>query len=247
MEILKELDFSQYQEKIILALLEIKKGTATQIAKKQNIPTNKVYQIIKELIGNKLVIESPSSPKVYSLNNIEVRLKELIEEKRRKIQKIEKNYEEFLSTYEKESPSEEFWIFNDLNSIINKINETYSRLDDESIALIEIWESKYSSLKVTKKFIDSGKKVRFIGNVKRESIEHVKRWQKIGVEIRHNENISNAGFSVFDKKESKITIKKEKTKSIWSESEDFAVILQNYFELLWEKSQTVDEKFLNLI
>lgn len=245
MEILTELGFTKYQTKIIKELTKLNKATAMQITKKTKIPSNKVYQTINELIKTNLIIETPTSPKQYSLSNLDTYLKNQIKQKQENVYKLENQYDKFLSEYKTPTQSEEFWVLNDLNSLLSKIEETYPKINTESIAIIEMWAARYSTLKIAKQTIKEGKRIRFLGKITTQSIPHVKKWLEIGAEIKHSQNINNAGFSVFDNNALKISLNSDSLKSIWSENQDLANILKDYFEILWQKATPVTLENLN--
>ncbi len=239
MDILEELGFTQYENKIIISLLKLSKATASQISKTSKVPQNKVYQTITELAKKGLIIEISDKPKTYTLNNIKKYIQNEIKKKQESVFNLENEYEKFIANTQTPMQSEDFWILNGLDALLTKIEETYKNLEKESIAVIEFWASRYSTLKVSKQAIKKGKKIRFLGNVNKESLPHVKRWLQIGIEIKHNPNIKKAGFAVFDNKYTKISLKGQQFKSIWSENENLAEILQEYYETLWEKSEKV--------
>lgn len=66
-EIMKELGFSEYESKVYVALVSVGGGTATEIAKISQVPTNRVYQILSDLStkGYVRAQTSLSSPNYY--------------------------------------------------------------------------------------------------------------------------------------------------------------------------------------
>jgi len=239
MELLNKINLTKYQREIIKSLLKYKKLDAMQISKYSKVPPNKVYQTIKDLVDKNIVFQSNSKPKEYSLLNFDRYLKNKIEEKQKEVIELENELDLFLETYKQPVQSEDFWILNDLSSLLSQIESVYERLEIGSKSLMETWVARYSTLKLTKKAIENGKEIKFIGIVNKENKDVVKKWLQVGVRIK-NFNIENkAGFAIFDEKYIKISVQGDKLKSIWSQNESLALILENYFDILWDKSEEI--------
>ena len=239
MKILDLVGFSVYEKKIIEALMYLERSDARKISQKSKVPYNKVYQILQRLIELNLVLEFKTKPKEYILINIENFFKERVLKEQKNLYELEDEYEKFLKDYKTVKQSEEFWVLSDTDTLLKKIEDTYELLKYGSNAVIEKWIARYSTLKKVKKSIELGQEIRFLGNILNSDPEIVKKWLNIGVKIKHNSNISDAGFAIFDKKSSKISIGNEGLHSIWCENEALATILDNYFEVLWQQSENV--------
>ena len=91
--ILKEIGLTDYETKVYLALLELGKSSSGEILKKAELRTGKIYEILNSLKNKGLVSEitesgvkkfSPADPK---------RVHDYLEEKKKTIEKQEKDFE----------------------------------------------------------------------------------------------------------------------------------------------------------
>jgi sugar-specific transcriptional regulator TrmB len=239
MEILDKINLTQYQKKVIKTLLKNNQLNANQISKLTKIAPNKVYQTINELTDKNIISSANTTPKIYTLINFDSYLKNQIKKKQKEISNLEYEYEDFIKTYNNQNKDEEFWYLESINSLIHKIEPIMQNLQEENIGMIEEWSSRYSLLKIAKQKIKKGKSIKFIGNINKNNIYHVKKWIEIGAKIKHNNKTSKAGYGVFDNKHVKISLKYNQLKSIWIENKYLASILKEHFENIWEKSKEI--------
>ncbi|HKZ33681.1 MAG TPA: helix-turn-helix domain-containing protein [Candidatus Nanoarchaeia archaeon] len=238
-ESLMECGFNLYESKILLALAKLKTAGASEIEKDSNVPKNKVYEILDNFKRKGIVQLLPSKPKKYSLINIEQVLKEIVNEKKKNLDIVDKSLDRLYENLGSNTSYEEtFWIMEGVDAMVNKIVDTLKDLKEESIGYIDIWVVKPENVKAVKKAIKHGVKFYFLGTIDKESKPLAKKYAKLGVKIRHYP-IKGAGYSIFDKKYVQLRVTTDKLINLWIENENLAGIMRQHFFELWKKGKPV--------
>jgi sugar-specific transcriptional regulator TrmB len=94
--ILREIGLTEYETKIYLALLDLGKATSGEILNKAGLRTGKVYEILNSLKTKGLVSEIKESNVKKFLASDPKRVYDYLEEKKKTIEKQEKDFEKII-------------------------------------------------------------------------------------------------------------------------------------------------------
>ena len=89
-ELLKKLGFTEYEAKVIYALLRLREAEVSSISKVSGVPRTKIYDILRDLRRRGYIIEIDSKPIRFSITDPERFVDMLIETKKRELERIEK-------------------------------------------------------------------------------------------------------------------------------------------------------------
>lgn len=139
---LQELNFTEYEAKAYLALLEESPLTGYAVALNSGVPRSKIYQVLAELTERGEVFVSLETPALYT----PLPPKELISLKKRKAEKSFHAAEEALERYSYTAQyRENIWNITGHEAIINRVKEAIKKAS--SRVLIEIWKEDAEELK----------------------------------------------------------------------------------------------------
>lgn len=252
--ILRKLNFSEYEIKIYLSLNKLEQATANEISGNSSVPKNKVYEIIEHMIKKGLIMELPTKPKKYKISSLD-KLKEIINSKKENLVKLEKDTNKLVDKLKilnwGSKDKEPIWIIKSQKNIVDKIAFEMNQVEKYTLSVFRNNVSTGTNLRNTKEAIKRGVKICMIGAVTEKNFSEIKRWVKLGVDFKvYDENIlGNHGtrFTVFDDKKCRITIGKPEVKTsenyitIWSESESLTRLMKNLFYSMWDKCLSFDE------
>ncbi len=252
-ELLRELDFNEYEIKIYLALVKLKSATASELAKSSKVPRNKVYEIVEGLKSKGFLMELSGKPMRFKILSFE-RLKDMINERRKELDRLEKQADKVMADLEN-IPGETFqdmvWVIRGQKAIMEKMiletkktGKEYLSCSRSSIDVAKGFKSKQEAIR-------NGAKVKVIGALNKNNMHIVKKWMKIGVEYRvYNEKKFGpygVRFGVFDDRACRLTIGKpdvqraEDYVTIWSESPSLINMFRRQFYQMWEECEPAEE------
>lgn len=102
----KFLDLTEYQARVLYALLKNKSCSISDIAKVSNVPNTRVYDVVKQLMGMDYVLQISDKPKLYRVRNVDLILDSLISKKELQFTQIKTEMKEFKSFFKDENPKE---------------------------------------------------------------------------------------------------------------------------------------------
>jgi sugar-specific transcriptional regulator TrmB len=140
-EILKNLNFTEYEAKAYIALLEESPLTGYAVAKNSGVPRSKIYEVLDSLAVRGDILVSHGNTQQY----VPIPAKELIKNRRMKAEENFKLAEKSLEQFNQSANNREnIWNITGHNEILNKVKECI--LSAERRILIEIWEEEFKEL-----------------------------------------------------------------------------------------------------
>lgn len=140
-ETLKNLNFTEYEAKAYLALLEESPLTGYAVAKNSGVPRSKIYEVLESLALRGDIFVSYGNTPQY----IPVPAKELIKNRRLKAEEAFEQAEKSLAKFELSSNDREnIWNITGRNEILDKVKACI--LSAEKRVLLEIWEEEFNEL-----------------------------------------------------------------------------------------------------
>jgi len=235
--VLKKLGLTHYESELVLVLLRFGVLKATEICKKSNIPKNKVYESVGNLLKKGVVEEIPSTPKKYFIN-IETSFANLLTEKKQELNEIEEGLVE-LKRIEKDLISQDIKepvrIIYGNKAFKNKIKEFTEMCKKENFILVTSIKEDPLYFRLAKEEINKGVRIKILHFNSNEKI--VKDFLEIGVKIRRLKEPPKLIFSTIDNKTCRINLDladKINDPTIIIENPIFVNILRDKFKTMWK-------------
>lgn len=238
LKLLNLIGLTDYEAKTYLSLLRLGSVTVKDIQSQCQVPKNKIYESLNQMIRKGIIENVPTIPKRYKINNISS-LYTLLEEREQQLKEIRSNVKELekLKTTTLQSNTELVWIVYGDMAFKNKLKEATIKLKQECLMVVNQLKYDPVLLRLTKEAIKSkGIKVKVLYNS--GTIQNIHRWKTIGCTIKKLENAEDMTFSVFDNFLCRLTIQRSNphNPTLWIESPIFIQTLKERFEMLWKKS-----------
>lgn len=137
-DILKDLNFTEYEAKAYLALLAHSPLTGYAVAKNSGVPRSKIYEVLDNLIARGDVIASLGDTPLYKA----LPAKDMITARKARTAETFEAAEASLKNFEQSADDREnIWNITGRNAILQKVNECI--LSAEKRILIEIWAEDF--------------------------------------------------------------------------------------------------------
>ncbi len=141
LETLKNLNFTEYEAKAYLALLEESPLTGYAVAKNSGVPRSRIYEILDNLVLRGDILVSHGNTPQY----VPVPAKKLIKNRRTKAEENFKLAERSLEQYGNASKNREnIWNITGHFEILDKVKECIGAA--EKRILLEVWKEEYQEL-----------------------------------------------------------------------------------------------------
>ncbi|RFB09658.1 TrmB family transcriptional regulator [Bacillus sp. HNG] len=141
LETLKNLNFTEYEAKAYLTLLEDSPLTGYAVAKNSGVPRSKIYEVLDSLTLRGDILISPGNTAQY----IPVPAKELIKNRRIKAEENFERAEKSLAEFERSTNDREnIWNIMGRNEILEKVKDCIG-LANKRI-LLEVWKEEFEEL-----------------------------------------------------------------------------------------------------
>lgn len=141
LETLKNLNFTEYEAKAYLALLEESPLTGYAVAKNSGVPRSRIYEVLDSLVIRGDILVSPGNTPQYH----PVPAKELIKNRRMKAEENFELAEKSLAEFERSSNDREnIWNITGSNEILDKVKACI--VSAKKRILLEIWKEEYEEL-----------------------------------------------------------------------------------------------------
>ncbi|MBM4761770.1 TrmB family transcriptional regulator [Bacillus sp. B15-48] len=138
---LKNLNFTEYEAKAYLTLLEESPLTGYAVAKHSGVPRSKIYEVLDSLAGRGDILVSPGN----SLQYTPVPAKELIKHRRLKAEENFELAEKSLAQFEQSANDREnIWNITGRSDILEKVKTCI--LAAKKRILLEIWKEDFIEL-----------------------------------------------------------------------------------------------------
>lgn len=141
LEILKKLNFTEYEAKAYLALLEESPLTGYAVAKNSGVPRSRIYEILDSLSMRGDILVSPGNTPQYT----PVPAKELIKSRRTKAEENFELAEKILAEFEQSANDREnIWNITGRNEILEKVKACIASAKKR--ILLEVWKEEFDEL-----------------------------------------------------------------------------------------------------
>jgi sugar-specific transcriptional regulator TrmB len=140
-EILKNLNFTEYEAKAYLTLLEESPLTGYAVAKNSGVPRSRIYEVLDSLTIRGDILVSPGNTPQYT----PVPAKELIKNRRREAEENFELAEKSLAEFERSAHDREnIWNITGRNEILDKVKDCI--LSAKKRILLEVWKEEFEEL-----------------------------------------------------------------------------------------------------
>jgi len=238
----KNLDFTEYESKILNSLLILNNASPKQLSAHSTVPQNKLYNILKKFINLGITALIPGEPHKYKLVNLQTYIEDKIKEKENLLSIIKKDSKKIKEPVDSEEFS--FSLIKSQRAIMNKLAENNPKVKKEIFGVQGSWKLWAKGLREMQNTIKKGVKVRAIGIIDKETKKRALEWKKVGCNIRiWNKKFGDypLRFTVFDGKWARITFGKPEIAdskdyiTFWTNSKSLIQMLKREFEVLWKE------------
>ncbi|MEH7086761.1 TrmB family transcriptional regulator [Neobacillus drentensis] len=140
-ETLKNLNFTEYEAKAYLTLLEESPLTGYAVAKNSGVPRSRIYEVLDSLAIRGDILVSPGNTPQYT----PVPAKELIKNRRREAEENFELAEKSLAEFERSANDREnIWNITGRNEILDKVKDCI--LSAKKRILLEVWKEEFEEL-----------------------------------------------------------------------------------------------------
>ncbi|MDR4885946.1 TrmB family transcriptional regulator [Fredinandcohnia sp. QZ13] len=141
LETLKNLNFTEYEAKAYLTLLEDSPLTGYAVAKNSGVPRSKIYEVLDSLTLRGDILISPGNTAQY----IPVPAKELIKNRRIKAEENFERADQSLAEFERSTNDREnIWNIMGRNEILDKVKDCIGSANKR--ILLEVWKEEFVEL-----------------------------------------------------------------------------------------------------
>jgi len=131
----KQLGLTDYQSRVLYALLKKKSCKISDIASSSGVPNTRIYDVVNQLIDMKFVIKILDKPKTYRVRNVDQVLDTLLEEKNNEVAKIREDVNMMKEFFKFEDSMEETKLINidKEKDLANLLSEEFAKAKREII------------------------------------------------------------------------------------------------------------------
>lgn len=243
LELLKALEFTDYEARVISSLNKIGKATPKEINQDSGVPQNKIYGILRSLENNGLIAHIPSNQKKYQLINLKSYLNNKVIEKQKEIINL-KEASKNIETIKEQEKEFVFSLIKGQIPTMNKLAEYNQKVKKEILGVQRNWKIWGEGLRAMKRATSRGVSVKIIGLINNNTEKKAEEWKKVGCKIKaYNDRFGDypLRFSIFDNNIARITIGKPEIPNpkdyitIWTDSKPLIAMLRNQFFEMWKE------------
>ncbi len=244
-EFFRELGFSEYESKVLAALVKLESATAKEINLASRVPQNKLYSLLEGFEKLGILSSLPVEPKKFKLMNIETFVSKKLKEKEENLKELKKKSKQIKEIDEKEEQFT-FTLLKGQQAVMDKLAEANRNVKKEILGVQRNWKYWAEGIRAMKDAVKRGVDVKLIGIVNEDNKSRVVEWKKIGCKIKkYNKKFGDfpLRFSIFDNKWARITIGKPEIQNpedyltIWTDSKAMISMLRNQFMQMWKESE----------
>jgi|SRR3989344_1532398 len=247
-QFLDGLDLNNYEKDIILFLSSMDNADANTIYKKTKVPKGRIYSVLNSLIEKGFVDIIPTSPKKYVVDDVKEAIKNYLERKQNLLEESIREIETIeikpkLFHLDKNAPS--VYTFTGREEHLNALISLRNRAKRSLIQVAPIFVGTFASNLSLYKALNKGIKVRIITTkITTENKKNIRECLRLGAEVHILNSPDLVYFLVKDNDEFILGLEdyrnREERLSLMSRNRGLLVVLEQYFENLWEKSQKID-------
>lgn len=142
LKILQSLNFTEYEAKAYLALLETSPLSGYAVSRNSGVPRSKIYQVLGGMVGRGDIMMSQDSTPLY----VPLSPNELIAQRRKRTEQIYDVAQDALEQYTQSSKNREnIWNISGEDAILNRVAEAIKGA--ERRILLEIWREEAEKLR----------------------------------------------------------------------------------------------------
>jgi sugar-specific transcriptional regulator TrmB len=244
--ILKELGFTEYEAKIYLALVYLKKADTKTISKETGIQQTKAYQVAKKLVDKGVIKIIAGHPIMFGVVDPSIAFSKSLEDLEKKKENAKKVITELQETFQKtqklgEEEIATYMNFEVLKKELKKLHDSakneicmYSRFEKVDEELIE------SLGKAVKRKVN----VKVVGAVKDQTSElNAYTYKKVGclVKTLPSKDYAPVSFSLIDEEKGHLLIRSESNPNnymdILIKNKNLVKMFRNLFDYYWKKGK----------
>jgi sugar-specific transcriptional regulator TrmB len=246
--LLKDLGFKEYEAKIYLALVYLKKADVRTISKETGIHQTKAYQIAKQLVEKGMVKIISGHPIMFEVVEPSLAFSKVLEDFEKKKENVKKVIAELQQSFQEaqklgEEEIATYMNFDILKKELKKLDKSakneiciYSRFEKVEEDLIESLE------KAVKRKV----KVKVVGAIKDQTSElNAYAYKKVGCLVKGltPDDYAPISFSVIDGEVCHLHLRSENNPnnylSVVVKNKDLAKMFKNLFDYYWEKGKVL--------
>ncbi|MDI2589155.1 TrmB family transcriptional regulator [Psychrobacillus sp. NEAU-3TGS] len=141
LDTLKNLNFTEYEAKAYLTLLQESPLTGYAVAKHSGVPRSKIYEVLESLAMRGDILISPGNTPLYS----PIPAKELIKNRRMKAEEHFELAEKSLAEYKQSANDREnIWNITGRNEILDKVKACIT--SSQKRILLEVWKEDFEEM-----------------------------------------------------------------------------------------------------
>jgi sugar-specific transcriptional regulator TrmB len=244
---LQEFGLTDYEIRSYTSLLEIGPATASELSESSSVPYSKIYEVLGSLEKKGWIEMEHGRPSKYYPKPPSVAMeitRSQMENSLRTNQELIMG--ELQPIYERKGVRErpDIWIVRGNFNVLAKIRDTVEHVQKEVLASVpSIPDSVAEMLSpLVRSVAERGVKIRLM-TMRRIPTEKMLKLMRF-CEIRSREQMFGGGIIV-DGREVILLLGQEEeavSLAIWSDHIGLAGLAKNYFEFLWEDSESADER-----
>ena len=232
---LKYLGLTEYQAKVLYALMKNKVSTISEIENIAGVPKTRIYDVMKELMDKDYVIQIENKPKKYRIRNVDLVLDNLVETKEKEFNSIKVNMGLMKEMFKaNEMPLQ--------NKIINLDKKNFLRLLNEELANANLNIAALSGSEIGEKELKDRLKKAVEKNINVKIVahaDHKKHIWEIGGEGReYNHNML---AYIIDGKKAIFRLNPDSDQqyqvSVVENNDGLVTMLKHYFDSCWTQGK----------
>ncbi|MBU0907613.1 MAG: hypothetical protein KKD18_03560 [Nanoarchaeota archaeon] len=242
----KSLGMTIYESKVLTSFTKLKKANAKELSQNSEVPTNKIYKILRDFESLGLIQTIPNESKTYKLLNLKTFISQKIKEKENSLKEIKKH----SKTLEVADQNEFiFSLIRGQKNIMDKLAEHNPKVKKEILGVQRNWKVWGAGLRQMQKTVRKGVDVKIIGVINQETQTRALEWKKTGAKVKaYNKAYGEypLRFTIFDNKEARITMGKPEVPNpkdyitVWTKSRPLIAILRKQFQDMWKNSMPIE-------
>ena len=240
---LRDLGFTDYESRIMLALLEGGPATVRTIISHSKVPKNKAYDMLKKLQEKNIVEVLPLTPRHYNIGSLQP-IHEYIAQKQLRLDAAKAAVQDMTNAKSVHEYKDFFWVIMGKRHIQQRVIEENNQAKQEILIVHRLTSRVPNNVRSIKQARVRGVTVKIICPLTQENKKNVQLWKSSGAEIRVCDKqtfTTMPRYAIFDMTTVRITIgspdvqDEEQYLSMRADSPTLAAFFRPHFYALWVK------------